>query len=38
MDLEHNQQTLKFTDEKVEGIEIEENNLEVSLRMIVRMT
>ena len=30
MDLEHNQQTQQFTDEKVEGIEIEENNLEVS--------
>ena len=30
MDLEHNQQTQQFTDEKVEEIEIEENNLEVS--------
>ena len=30
MDLEHNQQKLQFTDEKVEEIEIEENNLKVS--------
>ena len=30
MDLENNQQKLQVTDEKVEEIEIEENNLEVS--------
>ena len=30
MDLENNQQKLQVTDEKVEEIEFEENNLEVS--------